>query len=361
MSEKYINLEKWGLNSGDKKIIEAENRPDLIPGRIIFESRNLYDAAAEKGIVRAALPGKYSEERKPAAGDWVWLRGGSDGNAGLYLIEKIFPPKSSISRKRAGEKTEEQVIAANIDLVFIVMALDGGRNYNTRALERYAALAWESGAVPVVLLNKADLCPDPEAFVLEAEITSPGVKVIAVSAATGAGLDQVMSYLKAGVTAVFIGPSGAGKSTLTNILAGDELQSTGGIRESDKRGRHTTSSRSLLQLPGGAVVIDTPGLREIQLWGDVSSLDSVFTEIDYYSDFCKFSDCTHTSEPGCAVISALVEGVISAERYESYTNLRRELEYLAGRQDQFKQLEKKQKWKSIAKQVKMIQKIKRPD
>jgi ribosome biogenesis GTPase len=291
----------------------------------------------------------------------VWLKGDGDGQADLYMIEKIFTAKSIISRKKAGEKTEAQVMAANIDIVFIVMALDGGRNYNLRALERYAALAWESGAVPVVLLNKADLCPDYEAFVIEAEIASPGVKVIPVSAAAGNGLDQVVNYLKTGVTAVFIGPSGAGKSTLTNILTGAELQSTGEIRENDKRGRHTTSSRSLLQLSGGAVVIDTPGLREIQLWGDVSALDSVFTEIDYYSDFCKFSDCSHTSEPGCAVIKALEEGNISYERYESYTKLRRELEYLSDRQDQFRQLEKKQKWKSIAKQVKLIQKIKRPD
>lgn len=366
-------LKKWGLTEKESKYIEENNSSARIPGRIIFEGKNIFKTATSEGIVNASLSGRMLDETlsgdsssRPAAGDWVWLKAGNasspGGNPadGTHIITELFPRRSRISRKSAGERTVEQVIAANIDIVFIVMSLEGGRNFNLRALERYVTLAWESGARPVILLNKTDLCDDFEYFVLEAENTAPGAAVIPVSVVSGNGLDLAAAYLNEGITAVFIGPSGVGKSTLTNYFTGEQKQNTGDIREDDKRGRHTTSSRTLFQLETGAVIIDSPGLREIQLWagdkGGSSPLDEVFREIELYARVCRFSDCSHTEEPGCAVISALEEGQISRERYESYLKLRKELEYLEGRKSQLARIEKKEKGKNLAKQIRTIMK-----
>jgi ribosome biogenesis GTPase len=261
----------------------------------------------------------------PAVGDWVAMKiRASEERAAIHAI---LPRHSKFTRQAAGFNVAEQVIAANIDTVFLVTALNN--DFNIRRMERYLTLAWESGANPVFILNKADICDNIDQMIAEVESVACDVPIHAVSAVTGHGLDHLTQYLRKGETLVLLGSSGAGKSTLVNTWYGQDIQTVNQTRQGDDKGRHTTTYRRLMVLPEGAIVIDTPGLREIQLWGTDDSLNDVFKEIAQYEAGCRFRDCSHDGEPDCMVKQALEEGKIEPSRYESYLKLKRELGLLS--------------------------------
>jgi ribosome biogenesis GTPase len=265
------------------------------------------------------------------------------------VVVEVLPRRTWLARKVPGAETSVQVVAANVDLALVVAGLDG--DYNPRRLERALVLAWDGGAEPVIVLNKADVLPADEVAerVRATEAVAPGVTVLPVSAATGEGMDGVSACLRPGRTAALVGSSGVGKSTLVNRLLGEDRQRTSAVRASDARGRHTTTHRELLSLPGGALLIDTPGLRELQLWAGAEALEGAFADVDALAAGCRFADCTHAEEPGCAVVAAAAAGALGADRLQSYRKLQRELRHLALRQDDLGRREQKQRWRSIHK------------
>lgn len=319
-----------------------------VPGRVMRQEREMYLVMTEYGELQAQVAGRFrhgalSRADFPTVGDFVALTcRPAEGSA---TIQGVLPRASCISRKIAGATTDEQLLAANVDTIFLVSGLDG--DCNLRRIERYIAAAWESGGRPVIVLNKADLCADLESRVAEVESVAPGVSVRAVSAADGRGMEHLRSYLRPGETVVFLGSSGVGKSTLINALSGEDLQQTGGLRKGDGHGRHTTTARQLIAIAGGALLIDTPGLREISLWGDEADLAGVFDDIEQLGARCRFGDCQHRDEPGCAVREALSQGVLNPERLESYRKLQRELRHLEGRQSQQLRQEERARGKHI--------------
>ena len=288
-----------------------------------------------------------AEKQYPAVGDWVVIKPLVNEQKGI--IHAVLPRKSKFSRKVAGERTEEQIVSANIDTVFIVSGLDGGRNFNLRRIERYLTLAWNSGATPVIVLNKVDLCPDVDIYIRSVEDIAPGISIHPVSAKERIGLDALRNYLTKGNTAAFLGSSGVGKSALINALLGVEKQETGEVREDDRMGRHTTTKRELILLPGGGIVIDTPGMREIQMWAGEEDLQGAFHDIEMLAKRCRFSDCSHNVESGCAVRAAIDQGDLDPARLESYRKLQNELNYLASREEHSTRLYEKLKYKKIAK------------
>jgi ribosome biogenesis GTPase / thiamine phosphate phosphatase len=297
------------------------------PGRVSAQHRGGYDVLTEAGERRVRLSGRMrhaaaSAAELPAVGDWVALRD--------QTIQAVLPRRSAFSRKAAWSPTEEQVLAANLDAVFVVSALNG--DLSLRRLERYLTLAWESGATPALVLTKADLCDDVGGALLSVEQVALGVGTHAVSNLTGEGLEELGPYLTPAKTIALLGSSGVGKSTLANRLVGDELQATHEIAE-DGRGRHTTTSRQLIRLPGGALLVDTPGLREVQLWDADDGIHEAFADVDELAADCRFNDCAHLREPGCAVQAAIDEGRLPRERLQSYRQLQRELQRLAMKQD----------------------------
>lgn len=304
-------------------------------GRIVEKQYNNYKVQLESGIKNARLKGRLFQSaiRKsqfPCVGDWVEFKDYED----FVLIEKILNRKTQLSRNSAAEATEEQVLATNIDYVAIVLGLDGGRNYSDRLLERLMTIAWNSGATPLVILNKSDLNDQPELIKMQAEIIAPGVDIIICSTKDGTGISDLLSHLTENKVVVFIGPSGVGKSTLTNVLLKKDVQKTRETKLKDKRGRHTTSSSYMFELQNGSYIIDSPGIREVQAWAEAEDLDDVFSEISEIAKNCKYSDCEHQGEPGCAVQSELEKGYISPERYDSYLHLKKELAYLKRKQIQ---------------------------
>lgn len=346
-----MSIESWGWDAQWQSLVPDSR--DLFPGRIVFESRQMYKVAADRGENWGILTGSMrnrleSRSDYPAVGDWLLAR--SEDQSEHWLIDAVLPRRSAFSRHGAGAVTEAQVIAANCDTVFTVFSLDGGRNFNLRGLERYLTCAWDSGASPAIVLNKADLCDDVEGSILQAQSVSAGAPVFAVSCLTGAGFEALDAYLIPGQTIAMIGRSGVGKSSIINHLSGEELMKTGELREQDHRGRHTTTHREIVMLPGGALLIDTPGLRELQLWGDESTLESAFADIESLAESCRFRDCSHTGEPGCGVQEALGDGSLDQERFENYLDLQKELRHLKRKQDVRLQLEEQKRWKSITKQ-----------
>ncbi len=322
----------------------------LGPARVVREHKGRYAIMGLGRELSAKASGKMihaagSRADFPAVGDWVCFDGAPSG--GEVIIHAILPRRSKFSRKVTMTKTEEQVVAANVDTVFLVSALGG--DLNPRRIERYVTLAWESGASPVILLNKADLCGDIAAGISDVESVAQGIPVLVVSALMGEGLDGVRSHMARGKTAAFLGSSGVGKSSVINRLAGEDLLDVGEVRPGDGKGRHITTTRELVILPSGGMIIDTPGMREIQLWGDEKSLGSSFEDVEDLARLCRFRDCGHGSEPGCAVKQAIEEGSLDPARLKSYMKLQRELESLAVRKDQRARLHEKSKWKKIAK------------
>ncbi|RKQ33293.1 ribosome small subunit-dependent GTPase A [Oceanobacillus halophilus] len=303
----------------------------------------------------AHLSGKFLNEAAssvnfPTVGDWVQVQKLLDEKKAV--IQEVLPRKSQFVRKVAGQKTEAQIVAANIDTVFIVNSLN--HDLNMRRIERYILAAYESGASPVVVLTKRDECSEDEVSkaVLQVEEVAIGVPVIAMSSLTGEGITDLLEYLPIGRTAALLGSSGVGKSTLVNTLMEQKVQVTKDVREADSKGRHTTTHREMFVLPNGGLIIDTPGMRELQLWEGESAIDTTFQDVEQFAALCRFNDCSHDTEPGCRVKEAIEIGELTQERFLSYLKLQRELAYEKRKQDQRAQLEEKNKWKKISKGLK---------
>lgn len=329
----------------------------LVPGRVVIEFNYLLRVCTAAGEVQAQHAGRLRHTASgrhalAAVGDWVALR--ARASERTATIEAVLPRRSQFSRKAAGELTEQQVVAANIDVVFVVMGLD--RDYNPRRLERYLVLARDSGARAHVVLSKADLVDDAavEARLAECRALAPGCDVHASSVRDGRGLEAVRAALGPGRTGALLGSSGAGKSTLINHLLGHELLATGEVRASDQRGRHTTRHRQLVLLPGGGLLIDTPGMRELQLWTAPDATESSFDDIEALASGCHFTDCRHRSEPRCAVRAAVEAGEIPASRLESFHKLQDEARSLQSRQDVRERIVERARSKTIAKAARQL-------
>jgi ribosome biogenesis GTPase / thiamine phosphate phosphatase len=341
-----MNLQSVGWTDTLATAFARLDIPGVVPARVALEHTHIYRVLTESGEWLARVSGRLRHEAGvradfPAVGDWVAVEPPVD--AGDARIRAVLPRFSRFSRRAAGDPTEEQVVAANINTVFIVGGLD--RNFNPRRIERYLLVAWDSGASPVIVLNKADLVDDPLPFVDEVRRLGPAVPVHAVSTRRRETLAALRTYLSSGQTAALLGSSGVGKSSIVNQLVGRDLLATQDVRATDSRGRHTTTSRQLVVLPEGGVLIDTPGMRELQLWETGEALGGAFTDIEERAADCRFRDCSHRTEPGCAVRRAVEAGEIPPERVESYHKLRAEQEYQARQQDERAQIDQKRRVK----------------
>jgi ribosome biogenesis GTPase len=308
------------------------------------------DADPSREPVPATVAGRLRHEALgasdlPAVGDWIACEVIDGGTAAV--VHEVLPRASAFGRKDPGRAVAEQLVAANVDVVFLVSGLDG--EVNPRKIERFLAAVWESGASPAIALNKADACDDPEAWRARVESLAPAVPVHVVCALTGAGVDDLRMRLTPGATVCFVGASGVGKSTLVNALLGEERQATGAVREDDKRGRHTTTRRELVAMPGGAWLLDTPGMRLLKIWGGEEGIEAVFADVVGFAAECRFRDCAHETEPGCGVLAAIEDGRLSEARYKSWRKLERERVAFEIRHDVKLRAERTAKWKSIAK------------
>jgi ribosome biogenesis GTPase / thiamine phosphate phosphatase len=339
----------------------ANSCSGMTAGRVILQYNHIYTIATEAGEINAQVSGRLRHEivsdgDLPVVGDWVALRL-SSGN-GTALIQSVLPRRSKFSRKASGRELREQVVAANIDIVFLLVGLDN--DFSPRRVERYLAAAWESGAAPVVVLNKVDLCADVVTRVAAIRKVAPGVPVHAISALRGGGLESLAAYCAPGRTVALLGSSGVGKSTLINALLGTARMPTAAVREHDSRGRHTTTRRELVLMPDsgaggmgpGGMLIDTPGMRELQLWEADEGVQATFDEIETLARECHFRDCRHQNEPGCAVRMAVEAGELAPDRLTGLHKLQKELAWLDRQRDQPAALEEKRRWKAIHKSAK---------
>ncbi|WP_374964826.1 ribosome small subunit-dependent GTPase A [Lysinibacillus sp. RS5] len=332
---------------------------NCVPARVTLEHKHSYRVLAEEGEWLATIAGHYAytslaREDFPAVGDWVLVE--KMPGEEKAIIHKLFTRKSVFSRKVAGQEIQEQIVASNVDIVLLVMSLNA--DFNIRRLERYLVAAWDSGAKPVVVLTKADLCEDISSMMREVESVAFGVDIFVTSALSGEGLADIRALFTEGVTGALLGSSGAGKSTLTNALSGEDFMKVAGIRNDDAKGRHTTTHRELVVLPSGGCLIDTPGMRELQLWDQGDSLSSSFKDIEELSAACHYRDCTHQKEPHCAVQQAITDGVLEQSRLQSYFKLQKELAFIERKTNAQARLTEQRKWKQISKGLKKGKKSK---
>lgn len=332
--------------------------PAGVLARIAAEHRGAYEVWSATGVGRAQLAGRLRPELEstgaPGVGDWVVLTDAPD-TAHVSVIERVLERRTVFSRGAAGRGLRAQVIAANVDLVFAVCGLDA--DFNVRRIERYLARIWASGALPAVLLSKADLCANPWARVAEVERHTAGVAVHVMSALEGEGLDPVRASIREGMTVALVGSSGAGKSTLVNALLGEERMRTGAVRASDGRGQHVTTHRQLVRLPTGGLLLDTPGMRELQLLDD-GGLDDVFGDIAAFAEGCRFRDCRHDTEPGCAVLAAVASGTLDSERFEHYRKLEHEAQANELRHDVHRHRQAQRVWGQLSDEAALLRKWK---
>jgi len=335
----------------------AAEAPGLVPARVLTEERGLYLVAGAAGEGPASPSGRLRHDAEldpaapwPAVGDWVALEPGRAGADDVEhrLIQRVLPRRSAVVRRSPTDRRmPAQVLAANVDVVFVVTSMNA--DFNLRRLERYLAVAWDSGGLPVILLSKSDLADDVAGFRIAAESIAPGLDVIAVSAVTGEGLDAVRTHLGSGRTVVFTGSSGVGKSSIVNALAGEPLLDVAAIREDDARGRHTTTRRQLVRLADG-LLIDTPGLRELGVL-DTEGVSTAFDDVEGVASGCRFNDCQHRSEPGCAIRAALRDGSLAADRFDAYTKLQREARRAVIAADALARKAERRRWTTISRSV----------
>ena len=350
-------IQHFGWSGDFDRAFEPHAALGCVPARVTVQSRGLYTLIAEQGEIRARLSGHLIHEAQegdyPVVGDWVAIR--LPHGDGIVTIQAVLPRRTAFVRKAADSVQRPQVIAANIDIVLLVLAMNA--DFNLRRLERYLAAAWQSGAHPMVVLTKADLCDAPHMRTAEAESVARGCPVLALSSLTGEGLAALAERLEPAATHVLLGSSGAGKSTLINALAGRELMATAAIRAHDERGRHTTTHRELFRMPGGALLLDTPGMRELGLIDAEEGLKTAFEEVDVLTQRCRFRDCSHAGEPGCAVRAALDAGTLDPGRWRSYEKLQRELAHVERKEDGLAREAERKRWASIHKAQRHYKKL----
>jgi len=339
-----------GWDASHAEVFASLAKRGLEPGRVSIQQRGVYTlwplaaAGGPGGVIEAVAKRalERSEMGFPVIGDWVAYAPPQSGGD-RARIEAVLPRRTKLSRKVPGERAEEQIVAANIDTVFVMMGLDA--DFNPRRLERFLVVVWESGAEPVIVLNKIDLCAEPEARLAEARRVAPGAAVLAIGSKERIGLDRLERWLEPGRTITLLGSSGVGKSTLVNALAGEHLQEIGEVRAHDRRGKHTTSFRRLLRLPSGALLVDNPGVREVQLWTVAIGDEEAFADVEELAAGCHFADCRHDSEPGCAVRAAIEEGRLKEKRLASWRALQDELRRIAARREEHARNQETRKWR----------------
>lgn len=344
-----LSLMQLGWNNFFQQQISIDD--DSIPARVIRQDLGRYHLMSDQGPMVGILQGKARLESSkadlPTVGDWVLVKAQEHGKE--MIIQSMLERATKFSRKQAGEKFYEQVVAANIDTVFIVTGLDD--NFNVLRIERYLFLCNTSGALPVIILNKADVCEDTERFLDEVREVAGSTPVHIISALTEDGMQSLQAYISEGTTVAVLGSSGVGKSTIINTLLGYDHFKTGAVRDTDSRGRHTTTHRELCPIPGGGMIIDTPGMRELQIWSDEQYLATTFEDVEVLATLCKFGDCRHKTEPGCAILSGIKNGTLSEDRWESYGKYIKELAFLAEQQSINAKLQKKASNKKFARVI----------
>jgi len=344
-----VDLTTFGWNEFFEAKFKSFAGQGFTCGRVALEHKDLFRVYTQYGEVFAEISGKLRHEATsrrdlPAVGDWVVIRARPEG--GRVMIHAVLPRRTTFARKIAGSRTEEQIVGTNVDTVFLFTSLN--QDFSLRRIERYLLIAWESGAKPVIILSKSDLCDEVAGPMDEMQAVARGVPIHAISVVTGNGLQEIAQYFKRGQTVALLGSSGVGKSTLINHLTGVDLLKVQTVRDGDDRGRHTTTHRELVLLPAGGLVLDTPGMRELQLFDGDESLQLVFDDIEALAARCYFSDCRHEDEPRCVVREALVAGTIDSERYQSYEKLQKELKYVARRKDKLLEIGERKKWKKLS-------------